>query len=77
METVFYKTDWFKAMMVIAMLCSVLSIIVNYKIIRAKKPNNSGFVWSTLLWGFLGYVFPIISCLVLYLITRDDVKQNN
>jgi hypothetical protein len=67
----FYETFAFKLFFYTAFVGCIISVVANYKLIRLRKPNNATFQWSTLLWGFLGWTFPILSTIVLLIITRN------
>jgi len=73
METPFYQSWQFMVGILIGVLFCLVSITLNYRIIRSRKPGSNTFVWSTLLWGFLGYWFPVISTIVLHFLTKDSV----
>ena len=75
MEVPLYQTLHFKLFIFGAALFCLLSIILNYRMIRSRKPANQTFIWSTLLWGFLGYFFPVISTIVLHFLTKDSAVK--
>lgn len=69
-EVIWYKTDWFKTVAFIGMILSVVSMIINYRLIKANKSRK-----LVVDWLLMGYVFPIISTFILYSrIKRENTK---
>jgi hypothetical protein len=71
MEIPFYQTTEFRSFLLVGAIFCLISVILNYRIIRKRKPGNTSFAWSTLLWGLLGWYFPVISTVVLHFLTKD------
>ncbi len=68
-EVVWYKADWFKMLAMAHLFLSIVSMLVNYSLIKSAKSRK-----LVIDWMILGYVFPVISTTILYFRIKGEQK---